>query len=87
MADFTKDSAAVLDYSVNWSAWLNGDTISESTWLAPGLTIDSESETTTATTVWLSGGSAGTTYKITNNIVTDGGRTDERSLTIDVVNK
>ena len=87
MADFTKDSAAVLDYSVNWSAWLNGDTISESTWLAPGLTIDSESETTTATTVWLSGGRAGTTYKITNNIVTDGGRTDERSLTIDVVNK
>jgi hypothetical protein len=38
----------------------------------------------TVTTVWLSGGVAGTDYLVTVRIVTDGGRTDERSLTIRV---
>ena len=30
---FTKDPDAVLDYSVDWSLWLAGDTISSSEWL------------------------------------------------------
>ena len=87
MESFIKDQAAVLDYQIDWATWLSSDTINESIWLAPGLTIDSESETTTATTVWLSGGSTGKTYKVTNNITTDGGRTDERSFTVSVANR
>ena len=82
---FLKDPAAVLDYQLNWSAWLDGDTISTSTWSAEtGITVDSESETTSAATVWLSSGSPGEDYEVTNQIVTDGGRTDERSITIKV---
>lgn len=83
-----KDPAAVLDYGIDWSAWLNGDTISTSTWTVPsGITQASESETTTTATIWLSGGTAGTDYLVTNKIVTHGGRTDERTIKISVTNR
>lgn len=85
-AHFLKDSAAVLDYGVDWSAWLGTDTIATSTWTVPtGLTVDSETETTTLATVWLSGGTTGTTYTLVNRITTAAGRQDERTLTITVV--
>lgn len=81
---YIKDPDAVLDYSINWSSWLvAGDTIVTSTWAADdGITIDSDSNTTTATTVWLSGGGAGESYDVTNHIVTDDGREDDRTITI-----
>ena len=43
--------------------------------------------TTTTATVWLSGGTADTSYNIVNTIVTAGGRTEERTLTIAVENR
>lgn len=88
MSTYQKDPDAVLDFGVDWSAWLDGDTIASSEWLTaspvttPALTIDSDSNSTTATVVWLSAGVAGTTYKITNRIVTTAGRTEDRTLTI-----
>lgn len=87
MADkFVKDPNAVLDYVINWASWLRWlgvDTISSSSFTVPtGLTEDSESNTTTTATVWLSGGTAGVTYEVINRIVTAGGRTEERTLTI-----
>jgi hypothetical protein len=85
---FVKDPDAVLDYQVNWAAWLGADTISTSDWsAAAGITVDSESETTTAATVWLSGGTAGEEYAVRNRIVTAAGRTDDRTLTIVVEEK
>lgn len=33
---------------------------------------------------WISGGTAGTTYRVTCRIVTAGGRTDDRSIFIKV---
>lgn len=50
-----------------------------------GLTIDSDTNTTTTATVWLSGGTLTVTYQVTNKIVTTGRRTDERSLLITMV--
>ena len=84
VAQYLKDPDAVLDYGFDWLDWLaNGETISTSTWTIPtGLTEDSETETSTTTKVWLSGGTAGIDYTITNKIVTSAGRTDERSITI-----
>jgi hypothetical protein len=78
-----KDPDAVLDYSINWSTWLGDDTIAASTWTADndGLTVVSSSNTTTATTVWLSGGVGGI-YNLRNRIVTAGGRTDDRTIQI-----
>lgn len=83
MAQFTKDPDAVLDYQIDWSDWLGSDTISTSDWtVATGLTGDSDSNTDTTATIWLSGGTAGATYSVTNEIVTNGGRTDNRSFTV-----
>jgi hypothetical protein len=84
---FTKDPDAVLDYSVDWSAWLSGDQIAMSTWLLEeGAVIEQVSDTKTATktTVWLRGGQNGTTYLVTNRIVTVGGRTDDRTISVKV---
>lgn len=84
----TKDPSAVLDYQFDWSAWLGTDTIATSAWTAPtGITVNSESETTTTATVWLSGGTDGANYAVVNEITTAGGRTDQRTLTIKCRNK
>jgi hypothetical protein len=84
---FTKDPDAVLDYSVDWSLWLAGDEISSSEWLLEaGAAIEkvTASSTPTKATVWLSGGDVGITYLVTNRIVTAGGRTDNRTISIKV---
>jgi len=78
-----KDPDAVLDYGFDWSEWLDDDTIVTSDWTIPaGLTENSASNTTTTTTVWLSGGLAGGVYDCTNRIVTTAGRTDDRTLRV-----
>jgi len=80
MSNIEKDPGEVLDYGFDWSEWLNGDTIITSTWTVPtGITQNSETETTTTTTIWLSGGSFGQRYTIKNTITTAGGRTGVRS--------
>lgn len=80
----TKDPNAVLDYQFDWSEWLAAsETINTSTWTADsGITVDSETETTTTATVWLSGGTAGSIYNVVNRIVTNQNRTDDRTLNV-----
>jgi len=88
LGSFEKDPEAVLDYTVDWEAWLDGDTIYTSAWTVPtGITKDSDSNTTTTATIWLSGGTAGELYKVKNHIVTAAGREDDRTINIHVVNK
>lgn len=83
MKSFQKDPDDTLDYTVDWTDWLQGDTIDTSSFLADtGITINSNTNDTTSATVWLSGGSAGETYRITNRITTAGGRTRDRSFGI-----
>ena len=85
---FTKDPEATLDYQVDWEAWLAGDTISTSDWDVPiGLTEDSDSKTTLTATVWLSGGTIGTTYAVVNEIVTVAAREDNRTIYIECMEK
>lgn len=97
---FLKDPQAVLDYKFDWKAstngsgtsdWLaSGETISTRTvTVATGLTKDSDAitDTNTSVTVWLSGGTAGTTYKVVCQIVTSAGRTDERTILVKVTNR
>jgi hypothetical protein len=80
------DPDAVLDYTIDWSQWLgDGETIAASTWDVPaGLTEVDESETTTATSVRVSGGTAGTMYSVTNHIVTSTGQEDDRTIRLNV---
>lgn len=81
---FRKDPDAVLDYLVDWAAWLDGDSIATSTWVVPsGITKDSSTATTTTAMIWLSGGTTGVSYSLVNRIVTAAGRTDDRTIVIE----
>ena len=84
----TKEDSEVLDYIEDWSDWLGSDTISTSVWSVPsGITEDSESETTTTATIWISGGTNNSNYVVTNTITTAGGRTGVRSFLLSVIRK
>lgn len=85
-SDHKKDPDAVLDWVWDWNEWLDdGETIATSTFITSvGLTVNSESNTTKTATVWLSGGTVGQVYQVTNRIVTSAGRIDDRSITIRV---
>jgi hypothetical protein len=81
----TQDPSAVLDWGMSWSSWLGTDTITTSTWtVQTGLTKGADTHDATTTTVWLSGGTLGTRYAVTNRVVTAGGRTDERTFHITI---
>lgn len=84
MALYVKDPDSRLDYKVDWTSWLElAETISSSTWIVPtGLTKVDESTATKTATVWLTGGTAGQTYQVTNRITTNQNRTDDRTLEI-----
>ena len=81
---FVKDPSERLDYQEDWSDWLDSDTISSSIWSVPtGLTqYGSATSTTTVATIWLSGGTHGQEYLVTNTVTTAGGRIGERSIKI-----
>lgn len=61
-----------LDYIIDWSAWLESDTISTSTFVVPpGLTAAAAAtNTTTTSTAWISGGEVGQVYTVQCTIVT-----------------
>lgn len=84
--DFVKDPEAILDYQWDWSAWLLTDTITGTPTITvpTGLTLSVQTNTTTTVTAFISGGTVGTTYTVECKIVTVGGRTDERSITIKI---
>jgi hypothetical protein len=76
-----KDPDEVLDYGIDWSLRLAGDTISTSTWIVPpGITMQTNSKTATTTTIWLSAGVLDQTYEILNRIVSAGGRTMDQTV-------
>lgn len=88
LTHFTKDPNSVLDYVWNWTAWLDGDTIASHTITATGgLIVDSSTVDGPLVTVWLSGGTLGETSKVTCHIVTDGGRTEEKTSTFQITDR
>lgn len=86
MDRYTKDPDDVLDYKINWSSWLSGDTIATSAWTknSTDIDIDSIENTTTQTVVWVSGGEVGRSYTFTNHIVTAAGREKDYSIIISI---
>ena len=85
---FTADPTSVLDYAFDWSAWLDdGETITASTWKIPARisqTTPASSIDGSLTTVWLTGGAIGHTYKIPNHITTSAGRQEDRSFDLEI---
>lgn len=83
---YQKTSAEILDYTVSWVDFLGTDTIATSVWsLDAGITQVSESETTTTTSIFVSGGATDKTYTLTNTITTAGGRTAVRSFMLSII--
>jgi len=91
---FDKDPDAVLDYGFDWNPsdlpdddlpyLVAGEIIISSSWEAndAGVVIDIDTFSDTVTTVWLSGGTVGETYTLTNHIETSAGREDDRSFDV-----
>lgn len=87
---FVQDPADVLDYPWDWLEWLaEGETIVSSTFSVnpSGLSIVSQSNTTTNATVWLAGGVLGSIYTVSDLITTSQGRTVERSANVRVLQR
>jgi len=82
-----KDPQAEKDYAVDWSAMLQDlETIDVSTWTpdGSGLVASGDSINGGICTVWLSGGTDGTTYNVLNHIETSRGMIDERTVVIKI---
>lgn len=87
---FQKDPNEVLNYTVDYAQQLTedgGTTISSSTWtISPsGLTQDSETESSTTATIWVSGGTEGQAYQVRNDVVTSGGQEYSRTIVVEVM--
>lgn len=90
MAKFKKDPNAVLDYKFDWTDYLTpvSDVIANVTWvLDTGLTLVSSTNTAMTATIFVSGGAIGDELLLTCRIVTTGGRTDDRSITLLIVSR
>ena len=87
---FLKDPDADLPYGWDWGKeWLEeGDVIVASTWeVETGITKISDSHNGYITFIWLSGGTVGETYTLTNRVLTQAGQKDERTFRVKVVER
>lgn len=85
-----KDAAEVMDYAIDWSPRLTtGETITASVFSVVGAIKESETLASleNKSIVWLSGGTAGTTAKITCTAETSGGRTFREAVDLPIVNR
>lgn len=89
LAEYLKDPVATIDFSVDWSGILPaGDNISSAIATAEsGLTVASHSFSGQLHTIWLTGGTAGTTYLVTSEVTSAAGRRDRRTIRITVVER
>ena len=85
-----KDSAALIDYAVDWGAgYLVDDTIVTSAWSVDpdepgGLSVTGDTAAATMTGAKVAGGIAGRVYRLVNHVVLGSGCEDERSVVIRV---
>lgn len=87
--NFVKDADARLDWLFDWSDWLaSSEVITDSEIICEdGLTVVSTSNSSTSVLVWLSGGTPGESYKLTNRITTNQQRIDDRSISVRIVER
>lgn len=85
-----KDPDAILDWVFDWrdteDPWLEAEEtiVSHTITTETGITVEGHSESNGKVTVWLSGGTARIDYRVSCLITTSAGRTDERSIIIQV---
>jgi hypothetical protein len=89
MSFYLKDPQAIVDYAIDWAAYLDGKAIVASGWsVAPveagGIAIEEASFDTTRTAARASGGLPGHIYGLANHVTLSDGSGDDRSLTLRV---
>ncbi|WP_155300689.1 phage fiber-tail adaptor protein [Deinococcus kurensis] len=84
MSKFGKGVGETLDYSRDWTEWLDGDRITASTWTSDGLTVERTAHVGGVATAWVSGGAVGKAHQLVNRIETEAGRVAERAMTITI---
>ena len=88
IAIYDKDPLSVLDYTIDWRKWLGDDSIVTSTWVLPvGIAQSGVTFSRSTATIWLSGGTSGVSYSVYNEITTVGGRTEKRTIKINILDK
>lgn len=91
MKTIEKNTIAVLDYKFIWDPWLAiSDYIVDHTITLPDnltLTASAITDSGRSITVWLSGGSIDESYEVQCAIETKDGRTDKRSILIQMTNR
>ena len=93
IGSFTKQPGDILDYDVDYSAWLiEGDAVSASTVLiellagqSPGtLAVSGKNNLTSRVKLWLTGGANGDSYKVTVTMTSTEGRVKQDEFTMKV---
>lgn len=85
---YYKDPNEKLDYTIDWSDFLDLDTITVSLWLVPtDLTQTNSTFSGNTATVWIEGGTAGSVHRVTNRITTAAGRIADRSIFLQIDTK
>ena len=86
--EFAHAPGANLDYSFDWSLWLElGDTLVASSWASPNLTLTNDQLTGNVTLVFAQGGVVGTSYPLVNTVTTANGLVDSRTIYLSCKNR
>ena len=82
----TKDPNAKLDYTFDWTKYLQGisDTIATASVTVEGATLESFLHSGNTVVAWVSGGEVGNTARVSCTINTTNGRIDERSILLNI---
>lgn len=87
LGSFKKQPVEKLDYDIDYSAWLtdnDGLNSAVATVDPPGLQLPSPTVSSPRLKLWASGGTSGTTYKVSITATTDDGRIKQDELSIKV---
>ncbi len=89
MSFYLKDPQSRVDYAIDWSTYLDGQTIAASLWLvtpdeAGGVVAEEASFEPARTAARLAGGLIGHSYSVSNQVTLSDGSTDVRSIALRV---
>ena len=89
MSFYLKDPQSRVDYAIDWSVYLDGQTIEASLWqVTPdevgGIAAEEASFEPARTAARLAGGLVGHSYSVANEVTLSDGSTDVRSITLRV---
>ena len=80
---FSMDPHDILDFSFDFTDWLESDTLSSITWsVSRGIITGSIAQTQTVATIFVSNGVVNRVYEVHCQVTTTAGRTVNRSLEI-----